>query len=108
MEQKGLALVRELMGQGFFYDNLKRMAQACREETETERFLTAYVVRHIVSELAREIGDKPVSVSRTRKLEARYRTDMNLALENALSGAPPEDQFERLTRLVSLIKEQIP
>jgi hypothetical protein len=108
MEHKGLALARELMDKGFFYDNLEKIAQACRDETQTERLLTAYVLCHIVSDLARELGDKPISVSTTRKLEARYRTDLNLALEKALSGAPPEDQFKRLTRLVSTNKEQSP
>jgi len=108
MEQKGVALARALMDKGFFYDNLEKMAQACREETQTERLLTAYVVCHVVSDLAKELGDKPVSVSTTRKLEARYRTDINLALEKALSGDPPEEQFKRLTRLVSLSKEQSP
>jgi hypothetical protein len=108
MEQKGVALARALMDKGFFYDNLEKMAQACREETQTERLLTAYVVCRVVSGLATELGDKPVSVSTTRKLEARYRTDINLALEKALSGATPEDQFKRLTRLVSLSKEQSP
>jgi len=109
MEKKGVALVRELMAKGFFYDNLQKMARGCVEETEPDRVLTAYVFRNILSDLARELGDNPVAVSTTRKLEARYRTDINLALEKAISGAPPEDQFERLTRLVSIhwdIKEQ--
>jgi hypothetical protein len=109
MEQKGVALVRELMDQGFFYDNLEKMAQDCGKEALPDRVLTAHVVRSILSDLARELGDKPVTVSTAKKLEARYRTDINLALEKALSGAPPEDQFKRLTRLVSThwnIKEQ--
>jgi hypothetical protein len=109
MEQKGLALVRGLINKGFFYDNLEKMAQACREETEPDQGLTAFVVSHILSDLARELGDKPVTVSETRKLEARYRTGINLALEKALSGGNLEDQFKRLAGLVSThwnMKEQ--
>jgi hypothetical protein len=102
MEQKGIALVRELMDKGFFYDNLQQMTELCGEERRPDRLLTAYVVGSIISGLARELGERPVTVSTTRKLEARYRTEINLALEEAISGGSTEKQFERLTRLISL------
>lgn len=102
MEKKGIALVRQLMDKGFFYDNLEQMTERCGEERRPDRLLTAYVSGCITAGLARELGEKPVTVSTTRKSEARYRTEINLALEEAISGGSPEKQLERLTRLISL------
>jgi hypothetical protein len=52
--------------------------------------------------LAEEVGDGPVLASELRKLEAKYRTALNLALESAIAGATREEQDRRLTELIEL------
>ncbi|MBW1799533.1 MAG: hypothetical protein JRJ85_02275 [Deltaproteobacteria bacterium] len=42
-------------------------------------------------------------VSELRRLEARYRTTLNLALEKVTAGSPREEQNEKLTELVRLL-----
>ena len=54
-------------------------------------------------EMADELGDGPVITTELRKLEARYRTAVNLALEKAIDGAPQEEQNARLTELIQLL-----
>jgi hypothetical protein len=53
--------------------------------------------------MAEGLGDGPVISSELRKLEARYRTAVNLALEKVMSGAPPVDQIRRLSELIEMI-----
>jgi len=38
-----------------------------------------------------------------RKLEAKWRTALNLALESVIAGAPQEEQNRRLVELVKLL-----
>ena len=102
MEQKGLAAVRRLMDAGFNYDNLEAMAGLCRGERSPAHALTAFVLHGIFLDIAKEIGDGPVLVSELRKMEAKYRTTINLALEEAVAGAAAEQQVDRLSQLVRL------
>ena len=102
MEQKGLKEVRRLMDKGFNYDNLEAMAGICRRESEPDQALTAFVLHHLFLDLAGEIGEGPVFVSELRKLEAKYRTMINLALEETVAGVSPERQVDRLSKLIRL------
>ena len=102
MEQKGLTVVRRLMDAGFNYDNLEAMAELCHAERSPALALTAFVLHGIFLDIAKEIGDGPVLVSELRKVEAKYRTMINLALEEALAGAAAEHQVDRLSKLVHI------
>jgi len=102
MEEKGLSGVKQLMDTGFSFDKLELMARLCREEEDPGRALTAYVLHNLFRDIAKEIGDGPVLVSEVRKLEAKYRTTVNLALEEAVAGATPEKQMDRLSQLALL------
>jgi hypothetical protein len=54
-------------------------------------------------QLADDLGDGPVISSELRKLEAKYRTLVNLSLEKALAVAPQEEQKRTLTELIQLL-----
>jgi len=103
MSEAGLKQARQLTDKGFNYDNLVEMANHCREETNPDRILSAYILNRVLSVLAAELGDGIVLTSELRKLEAKYRTALNLALESAIAGAPQEEQDRRLTDLVKLL-----
>ena len=102
MTERGLKQARQLTDKGFHYDNLLEMANLCREETNPDRILSAYVLNRVLSELAAEIGDGIVLTNELRKLEAKYRTALNLALECAEAGAPQEEQNRRMTDLIKI------
>ena len=102
MTESGLQAVRQWMNDGFFYDNLLKMARGCLEDAEPDKSLTAYVVHGILTDIIHDLGDKPVLVETTRRLEAKYRTAINLALEEALAASPPERQIERLKSLIHI------
>jgi hypothetical protein len=102
VEQKGLAAVRRLMDGGFNYDNLQAMAGLCRDERAPAHLLTAFLLHHTFLDIAEQLGDGPVLVSDLRKLEAKYRTIINLALEEALAGEGPEKEVYRLSNLIRL------
>ena len=102
MSDSGLKRARVLTDKGFHYENLVDMAKHCREERHPDRILSAYVLNRVLAELAEEVGDGPVLTSELRKLEAKYRTALNLALESAIAGAPKKEQDRRLTELVHL------
>jgi len=102
MSDSGLKQARMLTDKGFHYENLVDMAKHCREESPPDRILSAYVLNRVLAELAEEVGDGPVLTSELRKLEAKYRTALNLALESAIAGAPREEQDRRLEELVQL------
>ena len=102
MERKGLTAVRRLMDAGFNYDNLEAMAGVCQAERSPDHSLTAFVLHYLFQDIAKEIGDGPVLVSEVRKLEAKYRTMINLALEEAVAGAAVEKQVDRLSKLIRL------
>lgn len=102
MEKGGLKEVRRLMDMGFNYDNLEAMAAICRQEKSSALALTAFVLHHLFMDLAKEIGDGPVLVSELRKLEAKYRTMINLALEETVAGVPEDRRVDRLTNLIRL------
>jgi hypothetical protein len=102
MSASGLKQARVLTDKGFHYENLVELAKHCREESHPDRILSAYVLNRVLAELAEEVGDGPVFTSEIRKLEAKYRTAFNLALESAIAGAPKEEQDRRLTELVQL------
>lgn len=102
MSDTGLKQARGLTGKGFHYENLVEMAKHCREETRPDKILSAYILNRVFSEMAEEVGDGPVLISELRKLEAKYRTALNLALESAIAGAPREEQNRRLTELIQV------
>jgi phytoene/squalene synthetase len=102
MSDSGLKQARALTDKGFHYENLVDMAKYCHEESHPDRILSAYVLNRVLAELAEEVGDGPVLTSELRKLEAKYRTALNLALESAIAGAPKKEQDRRLTELVHL------
>jgi len=103
MSDSGFKRARQLTDNGFHFDNLLEMANHCREETNPDRILSAYVLNRVFSELAEEVGDGPVLTSELRKLEAKYRTALNLALESAIAGAPQEEQNRRLADLIKIL-----
>jgi hypothetical protein len=103
MSNGGLKQARQLTSEGLHYDNLVKMAKHCREETYPDRILSAYVLNRVFSEMADELGDGPIITTELRKLEARYRTALNLALESAIAGAPQEEQNRRLIELIQLL-----
>jgi hypothetical protein len=102
VSNSGLKKARELTSKGFHYENLVEMAEHCRKETHPDKILSAYILNRVFSEMAEDVGDGPVLTSELRKLEAKYRTAVNLALESALTGAPKEEQNRRLTELIEL------
>jgi hypothetical protein len=99
----GFKRARELTSEGLHYDNLAKMAKHCREETHPDKILSAYVLNRVFTQLADDLGDGPVIRSELRKLEARYRTLINLALENAIAAAPQEEQNKILIELTQLL-----
>jgi len=103
MNERGLKQARQLTDKGFHYDNVLEMANHCREETNPDRILSAYILNRVLSDLAAEIGDGIVISAELRKLEAKWRTALNLALESVIAGAPQEEQNRRLVELVKLL-----
>jgi len=103
MNERGLKQARQLTDKGFHYDNVLEMANHCREETNPDRILSAYILNRVLSDLAAEIGDGIVISAELRKLEAKWRTALNLALESVIAGAPQEEQNRRLAELVKLL-----
>jgi len=103
MSDSGFKRARQLTDKGFHYDNLLEMASHCREETNPDRILSAYILNRVLSDLAAELGDGIVLTNELRKLEAKYRTALNLALESVIAGAPQEEQNRRLTDLVKML-----
>jgi hypothetical protein len=103
MSDRGFKRARQLTDKGFHYENLLEMANLCREETDSDRILSAYILNRVLSDLAAELGDGIVLTNELRKLEAKYRTALNLALESAAAGAPQEEQSRKLTDLVKLL-----
>jgi hypothetical protein len=103
MTDSGLKQARQLTDKGFHYDNLLEMASHCREETNSDRILSAYILNRVLSDLAAELGDGIVLTNELRRLEAKYRTALNLALESVIAGAPQEEQNRRLAELVKLL-----
>jgi hypothetical protein len=103
MSDSGLKQARQLTDKGFHYDNLLEMANLCREETGPDRILSAYILNRVLSDLAGELGDGLVLTPELRKLEAKYRTPLNLALESVIAGASQEEQNRRLADLVKLL-----
>lgn len=102
MSDSGLKQARMLTDKGFHYENLVDMAKHCREEIHPEKILSAYILNRVFSEIAEDVGDGPILTSELRKLEAKYRTALNLALESAIAGTPKEEQCRRLTELIEL------
>jgi hypothetical protein len=103
MSEGGLKRARQLTDKGFHYDNLHEMAKHCRDETDPDKILSAYILNSVLSDLAAELGDGIVISAELRKLEARYRTLLNLALESAIAGVPQEEQNRRMTDLVKML-----
>jgi len=103
MNERGLRQARQLTDKGFHYDNLIEMAKHCREETDADKILSAYILNRVLYDLAAELGDGIVLTSELRKLEAKYRSALNLALEAAITGAPHEEQNRRMTDLIRLL-----
>ena len=102
MEEKGLEKARALTSEGFHYDNLVKMARACREETNPDRLLCAFILNRFFTELSDELGDRPVISSEIRKLEVKYRTAVNLALEKSVAGEPSEESLTYLLEIIRL------
>ena len=106
MDGEGLKDARACTKDGFHYDNLVNMAQLCSEERDPEKILTAYVMEMFFSGLAEELGDRPVTMDKVRKIEVKYRNAVNLAMEKAVAGASGGDQFELLTRVIQLLRKE--
>ena len=105
MNKEGFKQARDLTNQGFYFDNLMKMAQYCRKEKDSERLVSAFILHHIFLEMAKRLGDRPVLSHELQKLEARYRTTINLSLETAMSRAPMEEQVSHLAKLINLFWE---
>jgi hypothetical protein len=103
MSSGGMKRARELTSEGFHYDNLMEMAGHCRGEVHPEKLVSAFVLNRVFTQLADELGDGPVMSNELQKLEAKYRTAVNLALETAMAGAPKEEQDKRLVHLIQLL-----
>ena len=103
MASSGLKRARELTSEGFHYDNLVKMAQHCRAEEHAERLLGAFVLNRVFMQMAEDLGDGPVLSSELRKMEARCRTAVNLALEAVSADAAREEQHRRLTDLIQIL-----
>ena len=103
MKEKGLEKARALTIEGFHYDNLVKIAQACREETIPDRLLSAYTLNYLFKEFADALGDRPLMSSEIRELEVKYRTAVNLSLEKAINGEPLEERVKHLTEIIQLI-----
>ena len=103
MSDSGFKRARQLTDKGFHYDNLLEMANLCRGETRPDRILSAYVLHRVLSDLAAELGEGIVLSAELCRLEAKYRTALNLALESAEAGASQEEQTRRLADLVTLL-----
>ena len=105
MAGTGIKSARACTAEGFYYENLLKMAQHCREEAYPEKFLCAYVMDKVFTDMASVLGDRPVIMDTIRKLEVRYRTAINLALEKTEAGVAPEEQYEALSRVIRLLRE---
>jgi hypothetical protein len=103
MSHSGLKQARELTVKGFYYDNLVEMAEHCREEVHPDRILSAYVLNRVFVQLADDLGDGPIIMNELRKLEARFRNMVNLALEKAIAGAPQDEQNRILIEIIQLL-----
>jgi hypothetical protein len=103
MSERGLKRARQLTDKGFHYDNLLEMANHCRDEKDPDKVLSAYILSRVLSDLAAELGDGIVISAELRKLEAKWRTALNLALESVIAGAPQEEQNRKLAELVKLL-----
>jgi len=104
MDETGLKRARACTAEGFYHDKLLKMALHCREEPDQEKFLGAYVIEKVFTDLATQLGDRPVITETIRKLEFNYRTAINLALEKIDAGVPRDEQFEALSRVVRLLR----
>ncbi|MFC1579516.1 hypothetical protein ACFL4N_01235 [Thermodesulfobacteriota bacterium] len=105
MAGDGLKDARACTKEGFHYDNLLKMAQHCSEEEDPGKFLTAYVMEKFFSDMATQLGDRPVTMDKVRKIEVKYRNAVNLAMEKAEAGVSENEQFELLTKVVQLIRK---
>jgi len=56
MNERGLKQARQLTDKGFHYDNVLEMANHCREETNPDRILSAYILNRVLSDLGRNRG----------------------------------------------------
>ena len=60
-------------------------------------------MNRVLSDLVAELGNGIVLTAELRKMEAKYRTALNLAHESAAAGAPQEEQNRRITDLIRLL-----
>jgi hypothetical protein len=105
MAENKLKLARALTDEGFYYDNLIKMANYCRDERDPAKLLAGYVLEKVFMDLAEQVGEGPIIMNTLRKIEAKYRTSVNLALEKSASSAPPEEQREALSKVISLLRD---
>jgi hypothetical protein len=103
LENSGLKEARELTSKGFYYDNLVTMAGHCSRENHSDKILSAYLLNRVFMQLADELKAGPVMSSELHKLEAKYRTAINLALETAIAGAPQDEQNKKCIELIQLL-----
>lgn len=101
----GLKDARACTKEGFHYDNLMKMARLCSQEEDPEKILTAYVMEKFFMGMAEQLGDRPVTMDKVRKIEVKYRNAVNLAMEKTVSGISGEEQFELLTKFVHLMRK---
>lgn len=101
MQESGLVSVKRLLEGGFYHNNLDKMAQCCREEAESNRLVSSYILCGIFSDLAEVVEAEP-KVSKIKSLEARYKPIIISLVEKVISGSSLEDQFKILTELIQL------
>ena len=101
MQKSGLISVKQVVQGGFYYDNLKKMAQFCREETDSDKLVVSYILCGIFSHLADVVAANPYKKT-IEDLESKYKSIISSLLEKVIPGSPSEDQLKILTKLIRL------
>jgi hypothetical protein len=99
MPRNGLISVKGLLDGGFFYANLSKMGQCCREETDPDRLVISYVLGCILFDLSEVVEANPKE-NVIKGLEAEYKPIIRSLLDMVISGAPLQDQIKILTLLI--------
>lgn len=108
MHESGLVSVGRLIEGGFYYDNLKRMEQYCREETVPDKLVAAYILGSMFYDFAETIESDPTTTT-IQDLEIKYKPIITSILNKVIAGATLEEQMESLTSfyiMLTLIFEQ--
>ncbi len=101
MPAGGLVKVKALLTRGFYYDNLKSMENACSEETDKDKIVSAYILGNIFNDLSTVVEDSPYDKTISGS-EAKYKSTIAFLLEKIDSGSSATEQFEILTKLIQM------